>query len=414
MQAGGSRCAAWIAREREEMMTIDGSISRWLEHVRALAESIGPRGPTTEEERRAAEYCADTLRKLGLAPQIEHFRSARSIFLPHLLAAAAMLLAFAIYPLAGRTSAIVAAILAFAALVSDLMELSFRNNLLRMVVPKGSSQNVVATVQPSGEHKRDLVLTAHIDSQRTPIVFSTPRWVAVYQAFSTIAFVLFMVQVVLYILGAITLWNWVWLASIPSAVGAVMLAAMCIQADLTPFTAGANDNASSVGFVLALAGHLQSQPLQHSRVWLVCTGCEEVQHYGAIDFYARHKQELHEPAAIALEMLGCAGPAWLTKEGIIIPFKSDARLVALAEGLAAEHPEWEAHAAEVKGGNTEMADALRVGIPAITIIGMGTKGEMLYWHQVEDTFDKMDPDVMRRAWAFIWAYIQELDGADGI
>ena len=156
------------------------------------------------------------------------------------------------------------------------------------------------------------------------------------------------------------------------------------------------------------------QPLQHSRVWLVCTGCEEVQHYGAIDFYARHKNELHNPVAIALEMLGCAGPAWLIKEGIIIPFKSDARLAALAESLAAEHPEWEAHGAEVKGGNTEMADALRVGIPAITIIGMGTKGEMLYWHQVEDTFDKMDPDVMRRVWPFILAYIQELDGAEGI
>jgi len=390
------------------------TLRRWLEHVRALAEGIGPRGSTTAGERRAAQYCEETLSGLGLEPKTEPFMSARSIYLPHLLAAAAMLLAFAIYPIVGRVSAIAAAIVSLIALVSDLMELSFYDNLLRRVVPKGPSQNVVAKIPSSGEQKRDLILIGHMDSHRTPIVFSSPRWVAAYQAFTTIAFVLFVVQVLLYILGAITLWNWIWLASIPSAIGAVLLAAMCIQADLTPFSAGANDNASAVGLVLALAERLKSQPLRNSQVWLVCTGCEEVQHYGAIDFFRRHKSDLQNPAAIALEMLGCAGPAWLTSEGIIIPFHSDARLVKLADDLAARHPEWKAHAAQVKGGNTEMADALRVGVPAITIVGMGTEGEMPYWHQVEDTFDKMDPEVMGRALSFVWAYMQEVDGAAGM
>jgi hypothetical protein len=389
-----------------------GLLQSWLEHVRVLAEDIGPRGPTTDGERRAAAYCENELRENGLTPEVESFRSARSIFLPHLIASAAMLIAFAIYPLAGRISAGLAAVVALVALVSDLLELSFRDNILRRIVPKGPSQNVIARIPPSKEHKRDLVLIGHLDSQRTPIVFSTPRWVAIYQSFTTIAFVLFIVQVLLYAVGAFTQWDWIWLASIPSAVAALLLAAMCIQADLTPFTVGANDNATAVGLLLALAERYQARPLDNTRLWLVCTGCEEVQHYGAIDFFKRHKRELHNPVAIAFEMLGCAGPAWLTSEGIIIPFKSDARLVSLAEKLAAENPEWKAHAAQVKGGNTEMADALRVGIPAITIIGMGTKGEMAYWHQVEDTFDKMDPEVMGRALAFILAYLQELDGAE--
>jgi hypothetical protein len=56
-----------------------------------------------------------------------------------------------------------------------------------------------------------------------------------------------------------------------------------------------------------------------------------------------------------------------------------------------------------------MADALRVGIPAITLNGMGSKGEMPYWHQVEDTFDKMDPEVMARAYEFTWEYIKAID-----
>ncbi|NIV37095.1 MAG: M28 family peptidase [Anaerolineae bacterium] len=340
---------------------------------------------------------------------MESFTSARSIYLPHLLAAATVLVAFVAYPLAGRVSAGIAAFLVIVSLSSELLELGFRDNLFRRLVPKAPSQNVVATVQPAGEHRRDLVFIGHIDSHRTPLIFSTPRWVSVYQAFTTVVFVLFLILLILYILGAVTQWAWIWPASIPSAVGALLLAAMCLQADRTPYSAGANDNATGAGLVLALGDHLQAAPLQHTRVWLVCTGCEEVQHYGAIDFFRRHRAEFHNPVAVVFELMGCAGPAWLTREGIVVPFHADRDLVALAEQLSSAHPEWGAYATQITGGNTEMADALRAGIPAITFMGLGPNGETPYWHQAEDTFDKMDPEVMERAYAFVWAFVQATD-----
>ena len=381
----------------------------WREHIRILAEDIGPRGSTTEGERRGAGYCAQVLKQLGLAPQVEQFTSARSIFQPHLLASIAMLIAFIVYPLAGRVSAIAAAAISILALGSDLLELSFRNNPLRWIISKGASQNIVATVPPAGEHRRDLVLIGHLDTQRTPLVFSTQRWVDTYKAFTTVAFVLFAAQVALYLLGAMTQWGWIWPATSASAIGAVLLMALCIQADSTPFTAGANDNATAAGLVLTLAQQLRDEPLQHTRVWLICTGCEEVQHYGAVDFFQRHRAELRQPTTIAFEMLGCAGPAWLTKEGIVVPFYADRHLVALAEQLAARHPEWGAYAAQINGGNTEMADALRLGIPAITLTGMTPDGNAPYWHQVGDTYDKIDPEVLARAFAFTSTFIRALD-----
>ena len=353
------------------------------------------------------------MNQAGLNGRMEAFTSARSIYLPHLLAAVMMLIAFVIYLLAGRVSAGIAASLVLVSLSSELLELSFRDNLFRRLVPKAPSQNVVATVPPAGEHRRDLVFVGHIDSHRTPLVFSTPRWVSVYQTFTTVVFVLFLLQALLYILGTITQWAWIWPASIPSAVGALLLAAMCLQADRTPFSAGANDNATGAGLVLALGGHLEAEPLQHTRVWLVCTGCEEVQHYGAIDFFRRHRAEFTNPVAVVFELMGCAGPAWLTQEGIVVPFHADKDLVALAEQLSTDHPEWGAYPTQIKGGNTEMADALRAGIPAITFMGLGPHGETPYWHQVEDTFDKMDPEVMGRAYAFIWAFAQALDARAG-
>ena len=384
-------------------------VASWMEHIGNLATGIGPRGSTTDAEREASYYCQTVFADLGFNPNVERFRSARSIYQPHLLTASLMLLSFALYPLAGQVSALVAAALAWAALVSDLLELSFRNNPLRWILAKGDSQNVVAVSPARETGRQDIVLIGHVDSHRTPIIFSSERWVATYKAFTTVAFVAFALQAILYSLGTLTLWSWIWPVSLVSVVAAVLLILMCVQSDSTPFSAGANDNATGAGLVLALAERLRREPLRFTRVWLACTGCEEVQHYGAIDFFRRHRDELAAPKAIAFEMLGCAGPSWLTKEGIVVPFHADPKLVSLAEELAAAHPEWGAHPTAITGGNTEMADALRVGIPAITLTGMTPKGDAPYWHQVEDTADKMNPAILARAFSFAWAYLELLD-----
>ena len=394
-----------------DIPTKDDYLPIWLSHVKVLAEDIGPRGSTTEKEKEASDYCQQVLSNLQLTPQMETFKSAKSIYHPHLLASSFMLLAFVLYPLFGRTSAILAALLSLVAYVSQLFELSLRDNLFRRLVPKGDSQNVIAVMPPEKEHEQDLVLIGHVDSHRTPVIFSSPAWLKAYQTFTTVAFLLGLMQIVLYIIGSFTLWSWIWPVTILSALGSATLAALCIQADRTPFSAGANDNASAAGLLLTLAQHFQNEPLQNTRVWLVCTGCEEVQHYGAIDFFRRHTAELKNPVAVVFEMLGCAGPSWLTKEGIIIPFRSDPTLVQLAEQVAEANPHLGAYPSQINGGNTEMADALRVGIPAITLDGMGPNGEMPYWHQIEDTYDKMDPEVMARAYEFTWEYITAIDSA---
>ena len=384
-------------------------VSQWLQHVRALAVEIGPRGPTREGERRGSEYARAQFEKSGLQPVMESFRSARSIFHPHLLASLVMLLAFAVFPLGGRWTAALAAFLTLLSLVSELQELGFQNNLFRLLVPKGKSQNVHAVIPPAGEHKRDLVLVGHVDSQRTPLIFRSPKWVKAYDRFTMIAFAGFIYQAVLYTLAAVFAWEWAWLASIPSALCAVVLAAICIEAEATPFTAGANDNASAVGMVLTLAGELARKPLSNTRVFAVVTGCEEVQHYGMIDFYRRHRAEMKDPRAVVFEMLGCAGPAWTTREGIIVPFLTDPVMLKIAEDLRDAHPEWKAYSAKISGGNTELADAVRVKVPAITLFGLKPDGEAPYWHQRGDTFDKLDPDVMERTWAFARALVEAID-----
>ena len=385
-------------------------ISTWLKHVRALSVDIGPRGPTYEGERQGAVYAQSEFQRMGLEATWENFRSARSIFLPHVLASILMLLAFAIFPFGGKVTAIISAVLSLLVIVNELLELGFKDNFFRRIVPKAESQNVFAVIPPAGEHLRDLVLVGHLDSQRTPIFFRSPRWVKIYNNFTTVIFITYIVQVALYTLAIFVPLGWIWYATIPSAVCAVIMAAFFIEADLSPFTAGANDNATAVGMVLTLAEELKGQPLQHTRVFTICTGCEEVQHYGMIDWYQRHRAELKYPSAVVLEMLGVDGPAWLTREGIIVPFKPDPGLASACQHIAADHPELGAYPASISGGNTEMADAVRAHVPAITIFGMTRDGIAPYWHQKEDTFDKMKPDVMQRTWDFTRALLEKIDG----
>ena len=322
-----------------------------------------------------------------------------------------MLVAFIIYPLAGRAGAAAAMLIALATFITALMELSLRDNPLRRLVPKGNSQNVFAVLAPQGEVHQDLVLIGHVDSQHTPLIFRSAGWLTAYKAFSTSALIAFAGMVLLYLVGTFTQWSWVWQVSWIAALFAVLLLAMCWQAVSTPFTCGANDNATAAGLVLALAEHLRSEPLEHTRTWLVCTGSEEALHDGAIDFFRRHKDELIHPKTVVLESLGCAGPSWLTGEGIVLPILPDAKLVKLAEEVAKQHPELEGYPSRISGGVTEMSDAIRAGVPAITLMGLTHENVLPHWHQEGDTVDKINLEALRRNYAFSWHFIQALDRA---
>lgn len=384
-------------------------VKKWLSHIRRLAVEIGPRGSTTPEERLAAEYARNQFNQIGLTPIWQEFKSAKSIFLPHIIAGFMMVFAFIIYPLGGRLTVGIAALVSILAVISELQELSFQNNLLRMSIPKGISQNVHAVIPPVSEHKQDILLVGHLDTQRTPLFFRTPKFVKIYAKFTTVIFLAYLLQAILYGLSFFLDWSWVWYVSILTVLCAVLMISFFIEAEFSAFTAGANDNASAVGLVLTLAEELNKHPLENTRVFAICTGCEEVQHYGMLAWYQQYVEMLKKPKAIVFELLGVAGPGYLTQEGIIIPFKADRDLLKVVDELSRNQPEWGAYPVKISGGNSEMADAIRHKIPAISLFGLTKDGEAPFWHQIEDTFDKMNPQVMENVWSLTMAFIRKID-----
>lgn len=385
---------------------MDQRVSTWLGHVKELSFTIGARGSGSPEEKRAADYCESQLRSLGYEPSVETFRSQASVFRPHLVAAAAFAFSYAIF----LWSPIVSFIIAAVALVSELQELLLRPNVLRIFGSRKQSRNVFAKQMSKNAPKRDIILMGHMDTQRTPIIFSSRIWRKIYAVWSNVAMGLLFLQTFMF--GAALIWPGitmtVWKVAFISAIGALSLIAITLEAELSPLTKGANDNATGAGLVLTMAKEIKAKPLEYSRVWFVCSGSEESLHEGAVHFLESHKREFNNPVMVNFEMLGCAGPSFIAKEGLLLPLRPDRKLLELVEEIG-RYPEFGAYPSVLTGGCTEASDAIIRGIPAITLIGLEQDGFGPHWHMPSDTYDKMDPGVMDRAYRFAETVISRLD-----
>ena len=160
-----------------------------IAYIYYLTEVIGPRGSTTPEERQAAEYARGVLHGLGVEDvRVEEFESASSTWRPYAVCALLALLAVAVYPLAGRVSALAAALLSALAFYWAYRELNFSDNPIRRLLPKGKSQNVIGIIPPDGEARKKVVLIGHLDSHRTPLLFRTTFMVYVFIAVVALGF----------------------------------------------------------------------------------------------------------------------------------------------------------------------------------------------------------------------------------
>jgi hypothetical protein len=381
-----------------------------MTHVHHLVETIGPRGSTTVQEMEAAGYADRILRQAGLEPVVEPFTSARSAWYPYALFAGLLLIADLLFWLTGRWGAIIATMLAALAIVSVLLELAFRPNPLRWLLPVGRSQNVWVHLSPRAEVRQQVVLLGHLDSHRTPLVFSTDRWLALFKTLVPAGLASALLSLILYSIGIFVIGGpWRWLSS-PFALVLLGLLLITLQADRTPYTAGANDNATSVGVVLSAADRLSDEPLAHTAVWAVLSGCEEVGCYGADAFAGAHRDELGDAIWIALESLGSAdgNPRYLTRETFLLTSHSDPDLIATAESVAARTPALNASAGTFSGAYTEGAIGAKHGFRTLTL--MSLRGSTLVeWHRPTDVVENVDADVLARSERFLWELLLEID-----
>ncbi len=380
-------------------------------HTHHLAETIGPRGSTTPQEVEAARYAASVLKSCGLEPETETFTSARSSYQPFLFFGI-LVLASEILFLAGRqTGAVAALAITLVVFPSVVLEATFRANPLRWFISKGRSQNVWARIPASNDSKKQLILMGHLDSHRTPLVFSSESWLKVFRAFVPAGLASTVVLIFLFAVGTISplgLWRWL---SIPFILVIIGMSLLMLQADLTAFTEGANDNATGAAVVLSLAERISQEPLKHTDLVVVLSGCEEVGCYGADDFARRHHADLRGASWVTVDSAGGrqADPAYLTSETFMTTARSDPRLLSIADQIASDRSELRAYSTSFRGAYTEGSIAVKYGFPALTLLSLRRDGVLPDWHRPTDVYENVDKDVLERCEAFIFELVHAID-----
>ncbi len=384
-----------------------------VEHIRFLSKEIGGRASCTTGERKAAEYVAEQMRASGLQEvRLEPYHGSPSTYRPYALAfAAALLGTLAVWSLGGRWAMAVAAILSALGAWGMLAETDFADNWMRRLLPKAGSLNAVGVIPAADQMRRRAVLCAHLDTHRTPIFYSSPTWHTLFGLLVGGSFVSMVVGAMAYALGAALGWGWVrWIGLVAAAFQTFALG-LCLHADRAPFSPGANDNASGVGVILALAERLMADPPAHTEVWLAFTGCEETAAYGMAAFLEAHAAELGAEAVyIILDQVGLGRVSYLTSDGLIVRRKTHPLALELARRASAAQPELgvQEHAGIAY---TDAAVATKRGLIALTIDALPPPGaqEAMHWHQMSDTLDHVAPQTLAAACAFTWQVLQEIE-----
>ncbi len=403
-----------------------------LDSVRALSEDIGPRGSATEEEAKAADYVADQLAQLGLQPERQTFLSAVSSYAPYALACGLALLSVVLFWQPQPVGAAMAAILTGTVLVALVLEMQFRSNALRWVLPIERSQNVFAripcaaelsgggsdedvpigSVAPApGHSSKTAVITAHIDTHRTPLVFSSPAWLNVFRWSLPIGLGAIAALFALFAVGIFAPARELRWISLAPGIAVLLVFVLMVQADRTPFTKGANDNASGVAASLWLAERLAAEPLKDTRVIVVFTGCEEVGCYGADAFFDQHAGELKGAFHLTVDQVGAAGadPTVVRSERFLASANSDPRLVTMAEQLISQHPEWDARLVSANTAYGELSVGVKHGLRAIAFGAVRPDGTSPHWHQPDDVIANVDEAVLSRSQELVLALLREID-----
>jgi Zn-dependent M28 family amino/carboxypeptidase len=171
------------------------------------------------------------------------------------------------------------------------------------------------------------------------------------------------------------------------------------HADTTPNSPGANDNASGLGVLAALAARLD-RTAPRCDVWLVATGAEERVYTGSPDHLgalalARRARALGGRRrldwALSLDEVGRDRPFWL-RSPVPLPRPSVERFLLRAAGRAEVPVSW---VRDDETGNSDHREFELLGMPAAKL-GVGAEGEPCR-HMPCDVPDRLDPRSLRLA-----------------
>jgi hypothetical protein len=406
-------------------MQID-SETKLLEETIVELEALRDRGSATENERRAARLVESHLAGRHLEVNLESFRGHNSYggrILVHLVAGLLALSLLFWAPL-------ISCLLSLTVFVSFILETtSFSAGLSRLLPGNAPSQNVVGRVPAAKQLRRRIVVTAHLDTQRTGWIWNSRR----LKTFTSVLrfapgplraplillTVILLAQTILAALASQNLFdvgpgfvvepNWFFLLLALFYVAGIIVTG---QWSVGKFVPGANDNATGVASALALANRWTRTEHDETELVVLFTGCEETGSMGAASWIGRHGQEVAQVPTVFLNLdtLGCSHLRVVKDEcalnGLMLEYP-DALLdlcqsVATKMGLEFTEP------ISIPTQTDGLAFLVR-GIPGITVTSTEEGIFIPNYHLMSDRIGNIDLSSVCRATGFAWRILIELE-----
>ena len=310
----------------------------WLRDVVETLCSIH-RPTASQGERRAAEWLLAKLRDHGARGEIELDKAHGTFWWPLGLAAGGALLA-GIATLRGRR--VLGGALAAAIGAAALDDLPPGERRFRRLLPQKTATTVVTQMGPA-DAERTVVLVAHHDAAHAgliyhpaipEVIFGRAPWLL--ERTDTSPPLMAPAVAIPALIGAGALSGNRALVKTGMALGAVS-AALLADIGSRETVTGANDNATGVALLVAMARTLAERPTENVRVMLVSTS-EEALCEGMQAFARRHFTELPRESTffLSLDTLGSPHLLVLRGEGMIRMREYPARSLELLDGLAEE------------------------------------------------------------------------------
>lgn len=381
-------------------------MTKILEVLSFLTKELPHRGSTTIFENQASRYVARQLKDLGFTIRTQYFSSATSAYYPAMLFGlinTISIIAHLVYPSSLVT--VVSVCFLTLSLVSILLDAAFKPNIFSWVLPTRHSQNIIAHLPSLKTEKQKLVVMAHIDSHRTPLLFSSPFWVKVLKSLVPSGIVFSLISIIAMLVNlSIILYL--------SLFFFIVLAVLMAQADFTPYTTGANDNASGVATLVGIASEFMHRPLDHTSIYFVVSGCEEVGSYGSRAFVQKYHQELGDCYWLTLDGLSAQKSqlAIIGSEKFFLEVKSDPNLVHLAKSISKKNKKIKSfYLPQYQGAYTDSSPAGLAGFKIISFLALRPDGVLPSWHTLGDNYSSVDKQTLTNCYLFTSKFIRELD-----
>lgn len=375
-------------------------------HVQYLAETIGPRPTGSSAEEQALTYAENNFQQWGLKTlhdpviDIQPHRRIRWIGVILVTVITVALMLTNLYPW-------LPAVVLFGFLFVVLPILRRR---MQRPYPGGlASFNLIAEQHPTNEIHQTLILGAHIDTASAGVYHDSgwrKRWGG-WLGFSGMVRSLFMIillQLLSYILSDEVFGILLQIFRVYLALNWLYIMSVFVERYHHPdrFAPGANDNASGVGTVMALAEHFAQNPPQNTRLRFMLFCGEEVGLVGSTRFVEK-LQDTDRLYAITFDMVGMGDTVEYVRRTSNLLKGTDKRLNALFAEAGA------------KGGSfftlgaSDYDSFARNGIPATGIYTSGEKMIFKVYHTTSDTLEYIDAACLEKTIHTAIEVISKLD-----